>query len=244
MSSEVLRCESLGKAFNGKKVLESFEMSLSEGEVAGIVGPSGCGKTTILRLIAGLEEASEGRVHGGGRNKRIAFAFQEPRLIPWFTAEQNVDFVLRELYPDKTERRRRTLEALEAVELSSAFHLYPDQLSGGMKQRVALARAFAYDPDVLLMDEPFAGLDFPLRMQMIDFFNELLKKSRMAVLFVSHDTREIMHIADRVCILNGSPCSIREVLHLRDKSDRHEHPGYIQKMEEHMLEVMMQEREK
>jgi ABC-type nitrate/sulfonate/bicarbonate transport system ATPase subunit len=242
MQHEVLRCVGLGKSFNGTEILSSIDFSLNSGEVTGIVGPSGCGKTTILRMIADLEIPTAGEITMSHAGTRKAFNFQEPRLIPWHTAFENIMFVLKGIIPDRRERIERARQALEAVELGGYAAYYPDQLSGGMKQRVSLARALAFEPEIFLMDEPFAGLDFPLRMQLITLFNRLLRERSMSVIFVSHDTREITRLCDTVYILNGNPCRIQETIEFGPKAERLTHPGYLQKMEEHMLNIMVSQR--
>ncbi|MBN2860813.1 MAG: ABC transporter ATP-binding protein [Sphaerochaetaceae bacterium] len=242
MQHDILRCSGLTKSFNGNQILAPIDLVLKSGEVTGIVGPSGCGKTTILRIIADLEKPTSGTITISHTHARTAFNFQEPRLIPWHTVLQNILFVLNHTVAHNKERVQRAREALEAVELGNYLDYYPDQLSGGMKQRVSLARALAFEPDIFLMDEPFAGLDYPLRMQLITLFNRLLQERSMSVVFVSHDTREITRLCDTVYILNGSPCSIQETIRLGPKSERLIHPGYLQRMEEHMLQIMVSQR--
>ncbi len=239
MGSEILRCNGLSKKFGQKTVLESFSCSLRRGEVMGIVGPSGCGKTTILRMIAGLEQPTSGTVELVHPDARLAYIFQEERLIPWFTVQENIRFVLSQKHQERTSSEL-VRDALEAVRLIGYADYYPDQLSGGMRQRVALARGLAYQPDIFLMDEPFSGLDFPLRMQMIEFLDELLKETGISVIFISHDTREITHLCDRVAVLNGSPGRLGHIIELQPKNRRMEHPGYLQKMEEEMLCCMVE----
>ncbi|MBF0586686.1 ATP-binding cassette domain-containing protein [Prosthecochloris sp. N3] len=239
MVPNVLRCNDLSKTFGSQVVLDSFSCTLHQGEVMGIVGPSGCGKTTILSMIAGLEQPSSGTVERVSPDLRIAYIFQESRLIPWFTVRENISFVL-----DGERLKGRVSEvirdALHAVGLDRYADYYPDQLSGGMRQRVALARGLAYEPDVFLMDEPFSGLDFPLRMQMIDFLNTLLTETGISVMFVSHDTREITHLCDRVAVLHGSPGRLSRIMDLQPKDRRKGHPGYLQKMEDEMLQCMIE----
>jgi len=129
-------------------------------------------------------------------------------------------------------------EALLAVDLAAYAGHYPDQLSGGMRRRVALARALAYGPEIFLMDEPFAGLDFPLRMQMIEFLNALFARKSMSVVFVSHDTRELVQLCDRVCIIGGTPATVRNVMTMMPKLGRKDAPGYLREMEDEMLRSM------
>ncbi|UZJ40969.1 ATP-binding cassette domain-containing protein [Prosthecochloris sp. SCSIO W1101] len=241
MESDVLRCIELNKKFGLRTILDSFSCALRQREVLGIVGPSGSGKTTILRMIAGLEKPSSGTVERVKNDVRIAYIFQEARLIPWFTVHENIRFVLD---AGRQNGRPRDVihDALETVELGGYADYYPDQLSGGMRQRVALARGLAYEPDVFLMDEPFSSLDFPLRMQMIEVLNTLLIETDISVIFVSHDTREITHLCDRVCILNGNPARLGHIMELQPKHHRKKNPGYMQKMENIMLQCMMEDR--
>jgi ABC-type nitrate/sulfonate/bicarbonate transport system ATPase subunit len=237
MAGDILHCNGLKKTFGGQTALESFSCSLRKGEVLGIIGPSGCGKTTILRIIAGLEKPSAGTIERVSSNVRIAYIFQESRLIPWFTVEDNIRFVLG-ANRDNSRSPEIIRDVLKAVGLQKYREYYPDQLSGGMRQRVALARGLAYQPDVFLMDEPFSSLDFPLRMQMIKFLNTLLFETGISVIFVSHDTREIAHLCNRVSVLSGSPGRLAHLIELQPKARRIEQPGYMQKMEEEMLRFM------
>jgi ABC-type nitrate/sulfonate/bicarbonate transport system ATPase subunit len=133
---------------------------------------------------------------------------------------------------------RRAKEALDTVELKPFADHYPDQLSGGMSRRVGLARALVHDPEVVLMDEPFAGLDFPLRMQMIDFLNGLIAGKSMSVVFVSHDTRELVQLCDRIYVIGGSPATVCEEIRLLPRAERMKAPGYLRKVEEEMLAGM------
>lgn len=177
--SELLTFDKVSLSLGGKQLLESLDLSLKNGEVKVIMGPSGCGKTSLLRLAAGLLKPTAGKILRG--SDRISIQFQEPRLLPWLTAAENVNLVLS----DKKETLPKALEYLGAVGLTDAAHQYPAELSGGMAQRVALARALAYGGDLFLLDEPFRGLDQALRDQMISLVRT--HTAGKALLLVTHD---------------------------------------------------------
>lgn len=166
------------KSFGEKKVLEGFSLDLSNGERVCILGPSGGGKSTLLNIIAGLIKPDSGKIECS--YSRIAYVFQEYRLMPWLTAEENIAAVSG-CGSDKA------CELLEAMGLGADIHSYPDSLSGGMKQRVNIARALAFEPELLLMDEPFKGLDTELRGRIVD---KVLEYHNGALLLVTHDRVE------------------------------------------------------
>src|SRR5580704_12857573 len=145
-----------GRGESAVRALDNVSLEVPPGEVTCLIGASGCGKSTLLSLVAGLEQPTSGEVSASGR---VALMFQEPALFPWLTAAGNIELALRARGVGRTERRQRTAELLETVNLSGFGGKRPHELSGGMRQRVALARALAQDADVLLMDEPFGALD-------------------------------------------------------------------------------------
>jgi ABC-type nitrate/sulfonate/bicarbonate transport system ATPase subunit len=208
------------KTFPGKPadVLAGLAFDAGAGEFIALVGPSGAGKTTILNLVGGLDRDMEGEILINGQPLtdrqthpvRYGYMFQEPRLMPWLTVEDNVRLVLDGM-DDSTERAR---QLLREVELEGNERSFPRQLSGGMQRRVALARAFAVRPMLLLMDEPFISLDAPtaarLREQLLILWEEL----RPTVLFVTHDLREALSLADRVIFLSGSPARVVKELRI------------------------------
>ena len=201
------------KAFHHLPVLEGITCAVSQGEVVSLVGPSGCGKSTLLRLMGGVEAPDRGQVER--RFRRVGFVFQEPRLLPWRTALENVALVLLQTIPGREPREARARELLVRVGLEGFEAYHPPQLSGGMRQRVAIARALAVEPEFLLLDEPFAGLDFALRLQMIEFLRQLLAEQDRTAVYVTHDVREALALGDRLVLLSARPAQVRQVFDLR-----------------------------
>ncbi len=184
-------------------VYNDFHMDISEGKVTCVMGPSGCGKTTLLNIISGLLKPQSGEFNGFG-DKAVSYIFQEPRLLPWKTVSQNIGFVIKDLYPKK-QREEKIKKYLEIVGLSTFENYWPEKLSGGMKQRVGIARAFVYPSNLLLMDEPFKGLDLQLKISLLNSFNLLWENDRRTVIFVTHDPDEALYLADEICILSPAP---------------------------------------
>lgn len=186
--------------------LEGLEFSVEPGEFVAIVGPSGAGKTTLLNIVAGLDRDFEGEVAGdaggdGAGDRRIGYVFQTPRLMPWLTALENVRLVL----PQGADGVEAARAILDEVGLQGFEDAYPGRLSGGMQRRVALARAFGVNPALLLMDEPFASLDEPLAWRLRGRLHALWRRRRSTVLFVTHDLKEALSLADRVLFLSSRP---------------------------------------
>lgn len=201
------------------EAVRDLTFDLGRGELACLVGPSGSGKTTLLKCIAGLLGATEGEVHLDGQKvtgppKKMAVVFQEygRSLFPWLRVVDNVELPLKNAGVPKQERRRLVAEALEAVGLAHVPKSYPWQLSGGMQQRVAIARAVAYQPEVLLMDEPFAAVDAQTRADLEDLVRRIHRDLGVTVLFVTHDIDESVYLGERVIILSSSPTVIQEDL--------------------------------
>lgn len=170
-----------------------------------LVGPSGCGKTTLLNMIAGLDQYYEGQINMGQANHApsIGYVFQNPRLLPWYTVRQNIELV----FPDKPPAALID-NLLDNMQLFNAQHQYPERLSLGMQRRVAIIRAFAINPDILLMDEPFVSLDAPTARQVRSLLYSLWQQRPHTVLFVTHDLREAIALADRLIFLSASPMRI------------------------------------
>jgi NitT/TauT family transport system ATP-binding protein len=199
------------------EAVRNLTFDLRAGELACLVGPSGSGKTTLLKCISGLMAPTEGEVLLDGKRvtgppKKMAVVFQEygRSLFPWMRVRDNVELPLKNQGVAKAERDRIVDEALEAVGLSHVPRSYPWQLSGGMQQRVAIARAIAYQPEVLLMDEPFAAVDAQTRADLEDLIRVIWKKFGVTVLFVTHDIDESVYLGERVIILSSSPTVIQE----------------------------------
>jgi iron(III) transport system ATP-binding protein len=207
-----LSLEGIHHAYEGKAVLNDVSVAVRPGEVACLLGPSGCGKTTLLRIAAGLEVASRGRVLIGGRlvadaasglhtppeARRVGLMFQDYALFPHLTVFDNVAFGVTDRSP---ATRARLHEGLAAMGLDGYARSYPHVLSGGQQQRCALLRALAPEPDILLLDEPFSNLDVTLRADVRDQALALLKQRRVTTLVVTHDPQEAMAIAERLWIL-------------------------------------------
>ena len=197
------------------EAIREVSMQVSSGEFVAILGPSGCGKSTLLELCAGLEEVSGGQILIDGEkvtgpNPKAVMVFQEHSLFPWLNVEQNVTFGLKTRKVSQDERWRKGREVLERVKLVKFAKHYPHQLSGGMKQRVAIARALVGNPEFILMDEPFASLDFQTRVLMQQFLLEIWSGFKSTILFVTHQIDEAVLLADRVMVMSAAPGRVLE----------------------------------
>jgi NitT/TauT family transport system ATP-binding protein len=206
--------------------LEGIDVQVEPGEFLCMVGPSGCGKSTLLHMIAGLDHPTDGeievdgrQVHGPGPDRILIF--QELGLFPWLTALGNVEFGLRMKGRSKREARAAGRHFLNLVHLSQFERHYIHQLSGGMKQRVALARALAMQPDVLLMDEPFAALNSQTRDLLHDELERVWRETGQTIIFVTHNVREAVRLGDRVVVLSYRPGRIKNELRISLPRPRH-----------------------
>jgi NitT/TauT family transport system ATP-binding protein len=213
--------ESVGKRYNGAqgpvRALSDVTFDVTDGEFVCVVGPSGCGKTTLFRIIAGLEEPTEGRVllDGDpldGPTTDLGLVFQEYHLFPWLTVADNVGFGPDHAGMDRDVRDARVRELVDLVGLGGSADSYPRDLSGGMKQRVALARALALDPGLLLMDEPFGAVDAQTKRMLQDELLDIWTETGKTVLFVTHDVEEAVRLADRVIVMAADPGRIKTVV--------------------------------
>jgi NitT/TauT family transport system ATP-binding protein len=195
------------KKFDDLYVLKGLNMDLEEHQLICILGPSGCGKTTLLNIISGVVNADQGEITGF-EDKTISYLFQETRLLRWKTVEENIDFVLKDRM-SKSERIENIIRYLEMVGLKDFKNYYPDKLSGGMKQRVAIARAFAYPADVLLMDEPFKGLDLQLKTSLMQAFIDLWLIDKRSTIFVTHDIDEALLLGEKIYVLTERPGAVK-----------------------------------
>jgi NitT/TauT family transport system ATP-binding protein len=219
----MLRVEHLNKSYgdgpDAVQAIGDISFEILAKELVCIVGPSGCGKTTLLKCISGLLAPTGGEVwleeqRVVGPPDRMALVFQEysRSLFPWMTVRQNVAFPLRRRKLSKQKRAELVEEAVESVGLTAAIDRYPWQLSGGMQQRVAIARALAYQPAILLMDEPFASVDAQTRADLEDLVLAVRERYRITTVFVTHDIDESVYLSDRVIVLTPSPTAVYEVL--------------------------------
>ena len=205
----------VGKTFNGEnsrqvEALRNVDLTAGTGEFISIIGPTGCGKTTLLRLIAGLEPLSAGKIMLDeqaveGINRACTLVFQQFSLFPWFNVIRNVTFALEMRGVEKPHRQQLAMYFLNLVGLEDAAKAKPYELSGGMQQRVAIARALAYDPDILLMDEPFGALDEKTRQKLQDVLIDLWRDKRKTILFVTHNIDEAIYLADRIIVMAPDP---------------------------------------
>lgn len=192
--------------------LQDLRLEAAAGEFLCLFGPSGCGKTTLLNIVAGLDRDYEGRIvlptAAGRRQPVIGYVFQTPRLLPWRTVEQNIALVV----PDAPRNAAIVDELLHATRLADFRHAYPERLSVGMARRVALARAFAVEPDILLLDEPFVSLDETTAERLRALLLEIWQARPTTVLFVTHDPREAVMLADRIVLLTPSPGRVAAIM--------------------------------
>jgi NitT/TauT family transport system ATP-binding protein len=217
----MLAVRHLRKVYDGGgrsvEAVHDVDFSLRQGELVCVVGPSGAGKTTILRCIAGLLSPTSGEVVLDGRSVAgppdgMAVVFQDygRSLFPWMKVRANVELPLKEKKVPADVRTRLVDSSLEAVGLAAAANAYPWQLSGGMQQRVAIARAVAYEPEVLLMDEPFASVDAQTRAELEDLVRSLWVRLGVTIVFVTHDIDESVYLGERVVVLSASPTVVMD----------------------------------
>ena len=232
MPDTLLKVENLKKTYESStgivEAIGDISFAMHQGELVCIVGPSGCGKTTLLKCVAGLLRPT-GVIELDGQPvtdppENMALVFQEygRSLYPWLTVRGNVELPLRHKKLSRAERDRLIDDALHAVGLDHAAKSYPWQLSGGMQQRVAIARAVAYQPEVLIMDEPFAAVDAQTRADLEDLVRTLHRERGMSILFVTHDIDESVYLGERVVVLSKSPTWVQEdlAIDLPDERDQ------------------------
>lgn len=230
--------KSYGSGSSAKPVIGDLSFDVAPGEFVCVVGPSGVGKTTLLKCLSGLIPPSGGaalidghRIEGPPREMALVFQDYTRSLMPWLSVESNVLLPLRGSDLPRAERHGRAERALAEVGLADAAKKYPWQLSGGMQQRVAIARAIAYQPEIMLMDEPFASLDAQTRFDLEDLLLKIRDDLGVTILFVTHDIDEAVYLADRVVVLGESPCRVLEIIevdlpHPRDQITTRSLPGF------------------
>jgi len=215
-----LSVEGVSKEFHarGRKVLalDSLSMTVDEGEFVTIVGPSGCGKSTLLNLIVGLLPVSSGHILFRSRpingiNPEIGYITQKDNLLPWRTLVQNVEIALEIRGTNKGERRDRAEELIESVGLKGFEDHYPHELSGGMRQRANIIRTLIYDPELILMDEPFGPLDAQTRIVLQEQLLSLWSTTKKTIIFITHDLVEAIALADRVVVMTSRPGRVKRI---------------------------------
>ncbi|MGM7697074.1 ABC transporter ATP-binding protein [Microbacterium sp. A84] len=231
--TDAVRITSVDKVFETRsgqvKALDGIDLTVAAGEFVSLIGPSGCGKSTLMRLIADLDQPTNGSVSVFGKSARDAriaqdygIAFQQAGLLPWRTVAENIELPLSLHGKGKAERSARVMELIELVGLGDFTDRYPDQLSGGMQQRVAIARALAEKPSLLLMDEPFGALDEMTRERMQSELVRICGETGAAVVFVTHSIPEAVFLSDRVVVMSPRPGRIQQVLSMTLADDRSE----------------------
>ena len=201
-------------------VLDRVTFEIAEGEFVCLLGPNGCGKTTLLRVIGGLEAPTSGEVrldgrpvqYGGASDVHVGVVFQEDRLLPWLTLEDNVALVLKPLGQDARTRRETARRYLRFVGLQGFERYYPNRVSGGMRQRAAIARALAIEPNLLLMDEPFGGLDAQNRRIMQAEVKRIWAETGKTIVFVTHSIEEAVAIGTTLIMMSARPARVRELI--------------------------------
>ncbi len=200
--------------------IRDINFSVRQSEFLCLLGPSGCGKTTILNILAGLLQPTAGEIRIGGapldnsrQNRGVVFQ-DFAQLFPWRTARHNVEFGLEMRKVDKATREKTALEFLRLVGLEKFADVFPHQLSGGMQQRVAIARALAYNPQVLLMDEPFAALDAMTRDDMQQLLTDVWQKTKKTIVYITHNVSEAVYLGDKVIVLDAHPGTVKAELTL------------------------------
>ena len=219
-----------GRGQQQAEALESVNLRVGQGQFFSVLGPSGCGKSTLLRIVGGLIEPTQGTVsmgngtgpHAAQRAKEIGFVFQDPGLLAWKTVVENIELPVLVNRRENRPRRYRQEELLDLVGLTAFAHAYPHQLSGGMQQRVAIARALAFDPGLLLMDEPFGALDAITRQAMRYELLRIWARSQKTVIFVTHSIVEAVVLSDVVAVLSPRPGRVHGIVEIDLKRPRSE----------------------
>ncbi|MFB4258202.1 ABC transporter ATP-binding protein [Shouchella clausii] len=217
----LIEMRNVGKAFPGKSgmntILDNISLIVKKGEMISLLGESGCGKSTLLNLVGGFLTPTEGQVFVANKpvqtpNKKAVMLFQDYGLLPWRTVLKNVEIGLESMSLSKKDREERARSYLKIVGLDQHRHQFPKQLSGGMKQRVAIARALAIQPELILMDEPFAALDAFNRYFLQDELLRIQEQAKTTILLVTHDIDEAVYLSDRIVILDKHPGRIKTII--------------------------------
>ncbi|MDX9811060.1 MAG: ABC transporter ATP-binding protein [Bacteroidales bacterium] len=198
--------KNLYKKFGDVSLFSDFSIPFTEGTITCILGPSGCGKTTLLNIIGDIIAPDSGELTGF-RNRSVSYIFQDPRLLPWKTVRENIEFVLGNDMPAE-ERGKISGQLIKLMELDNFADYYPSRLSGGMRQRVSIARAFAFPSEIILMDEPLKGLDVKLKLNLIRIFSRMWQTDKRTVIFVTHDVDEALLLGNEIIVLSHPPVKV------------------------------------
>jgi NitT/TauT family transport system ATP-binding protein len=223
--ASVVSLHNVGKTFeSGTVALRGLDLEVHDGEFVSLLGPSGCGKSTALRIVAGLSEASIGTVEwpGGEAAGKIGFVFQEPTLMPWADVVSNVRLPLKLAHAEETHSHAAVHQALDSVGLNEFAQSYPRELSGGMRMRTAIARALVTEPQLLLMDEPFASLDEITRFKLNNDLLALWQQLRRTVIFVTHSVFESVYLSQRIVVMTPRPGRVFAEIAIDAPYPRHE----------------------
>lgn len=230
----MLKLSHVSKSFGDLPVLRDLSLTVNDREIVALIGPSGCGKSTLLHIISGLRKQDSGVIEGA--DGRLSYMFQTSRLLPWRTVWENIRLVRKDATPEEIS----TL--IDAVGLSGFEDYFPGQLSGGMAKRCALARAFHYGSNLLLMDEPFQGLDYGLRMEMLNMLISVWRCQRQSVLFVTHEIDETLTVASRIAVLSSRPTTVMESIKLPGSVGRDASSPELAKIRRHIIQAITQRR--
>lgn len=226
----MLSVENICQSFGELSVLDNVNFKVSDDEIVAVMGPSGCGKSTLLNIISGLEKPDSGLV--SGLKDSIAFVFQDDRLLPWKTVWENIALV-------NDQEDKEAIESLIYDVGLEGFEQYkPAKLSGGMKKRCSIARAFYYKSEILLMDEPFQGLDYFLRQEMLKMLLRVWNSHKKPVLFITHEIDEALMVANRIIILSNRPSSIIKEIQLPSYEQRNSKACGLNKIRKEILSII------
>lgn len=230
MDDAILEIKNLKKNYQTEygetKAIEDFSFNLNDGEFIAIVGPSGCGKTTILSILAGLLDKSDGEIIIK-KNKKLGYMLQQDCLFDWRTILDNCLLGLEIKKENTKQNIQEVVNLIETYGLKDFINSYPNNLSGGMRQRVALIRTLANKPDILLLDEPFSALDYQTRLAVADDVYQIIKKENKSAIMVTHDLAEAISMADKVIVLTKRPAKIKKIYNI--KFENRESPMEIRK---------------
>lgn len=197
----------VSKKFDNLVLFDDFNISFNEHKITSILGPSGCGKTTLVNILSGLSKPDKGTVFGT-ENQVFSYIFQEPRLINWLSVYENVEFVLKDIIKNKNELKNEVESYLQMMGLLEYKDYMPDALSGGMAQRVSIARGFAFRLNILIMDEPFKGLNLKLKKELMRSFMKLWKEHLKTSIFITHDFDEALELSHYIYVVKNQPLEI------------------------------------